>query len=178
MLPSLTNFEIDVLVNTAGATPFYMGCYSKDTLACQGPKEKFAIVNHENENQNGSHWTLVYACKNQPNIYCFDSMGSPPPTEVLKWARKCKKKYNKDIVYSALQLQPVGTNSCGWFCLYVAVHLLRDWSMQKILSEFTVQPNLNEHMLFRFFEQTFKNMDKIRSMAHTLYLESNSSSSS
>jgi hypothetical protein len=165
MLPRLSNFEVDELISQAGIEKNYLGCIAKDILAKQKAQAKFAVINNNNSDQSGSHWTAIYACTNQPHVICFDSMGGPPAEEILKFARKCKKKYNKEITYQSIQLQQLGSDSCGWYCIYVLAHLARGYSLDSILSEFSPSPTLNETLLAKFFQPVILNFHHIRSKA-------------
>jgi hypothetical protein len=165
MLPRLSNFELDEIIQQAGISKDFMGCFPKNLLAKQKAQAKFAIVNNHNANQSGSHWTAIYACSNQPAIICFDSMGAPPAEEILKFARKCAKKFNKPITYQSIQVQQLASDSCGWFCVYVLAHLKAGYDYSTIMTEFSQNPILNETLLARFFKVTLQNFHTIQAKA-------------
>lgn len=69
------------------------------------------VINLENHNQPGSHWTaLILSAKNC--IY-FDSFGMPPPEKVYRFL---EKKYGK-VLFSKTEIQDMDSTFCGYFCL-------------------------------------------------------------
>ena len=69
------------------------------------------IVNLENHNQPGSHWTaLILAPK---NCLYFDSFGMPPPEKIYNFL---EKKYKK-VDFSRKEIQDMDSTLCGYFCL-------------------------------------------------------------
>ena len=77
------------------------------------PKSGNYIVNLDNSDGNGSHWTaliLTQTCA----IY-FDSFGQPMPQSILRFIRKYSKSCK--IIYSRNQIQALDSVFCGWYCL-------------------------------------------------------------
>ena len=69
------------------------------------------IINLENHNQGGSHWTaLILGKKNC--LYC-DSFGMPPPEQLYLFL---EKKYKK-VDFSRKEIQDMDSTLCGYFCL-------------------------------------------------------------
>jgi len=69
------------------------------------------IINLENHNQQGSHWTaLIMSAK---NCLYFDSFGMPPPEAVYQFL---EKKYGK-VPFSKMEIQDMDSSFCGYFCL-------------------------------------------------------------
>jgi hypothetical protein len=69
------------------------------------------IINLENHNQGGSHWTaLILGKKNC--LYC-DSFGMPPPELLYLFL---EKKYKK-VDFSRKEIQDMDSTLCGYFCL-------------------------------------------------------------
>ena len=70
------------------------------------------IINLENHNQGGSHWTaLILGKKNC--LYC-DSFGMPPPEQLYLFL---EKKYKKEVDFSRREIQDMDSTLCGYFCL-------------------------------------------------------------
>lgn len=111
-LPELSNFDID---HYYIKNPFYGGCFSKDVLPMK-LQNKFYIVNLANNNKPGTHWVLLYNVSPTIVIY-FDPMGVPyAPTEVVLRMKETKKH----MQYSIYDVQAFKSESCGYYCCYVA----------------------------------------------------------
>jgi len=140
----------------------YLGCFSKDELKKQKPYCKFAVVNNADENKTGTHWVCFYACKNQPDIYFFDSMGCPPAEDIQKYLQKVSKKTKKNIVINTMQLQALGTDSCGWFCLFVLTHLAAGHPWKDVLGVFTTNPTWDEKLLYNYYKDSIAVMESLK----------------
>jgi len=69
------------------------------------------VINLENHNQAGSHWTaLIMTGK---NCLYFDSFGMPPPEMIYRFL---EKKYGK-VPFSKDEIQDMNSSFCGYFCL-------------------------------------------------------------
>lgn len=143
-LKELSNDDIDRCF--AGDSD-YGGCFSKDRL----PKSlgsKFYVVNMQDEEKgNGTHWTMVYDCKPSEVIY-MDSMGEVPPQSVKKLMNKTRKKQ----LINRFQLQPMGSSSCGWWCIAVAKALEKGVPMEDFILHFDMHdPEKNDKTLAALF---------------------------
>lgn len=152
-LRSLNNFEIDDIIAKSELKNFN-GCFMKDELSQIKPgKDSSTIINLNNSDQKGSHWVCIYAGQAQPEIIYFDSMGELPPMVVIRYLKKLSKKTKKPAVYTSMQLQTIGTESCGWWCIYVLTHLDKGYSMDEILNECNpCNTKINESLLSKFFQ--------------------------
>ena len=71
------------------------------------------IINLQNHNQKGSHWTALIMTKTDC-IY-MDSFGQPPPQEVEDFLKNKYKKEN--ITYNTMIIQDMKSTYCGYFCI-------------------------------------------------------------
>ena len=71
------------------------------------------IINLQNHNQKGSHWTALVMTKTDC-IY-MDSFGQPPPQEVEDFLKNKYKKEN--ISYNTMIIQDMNSTYCGYFCI-------------------------------------------------------------
>ena len=62
-------------------------------------------------NIDQKHWVAVWT--DDRHVYYFDSLAMPPPHDI-----------GADV-YSMVQLQPYGTRTCGWYCLWFLIHARR-----------------------------------------------------
>ena len=108
------------------------------------------VVNLENKNQDGSHWTaLIMAAK---NCVYFDSYGMPPPEKLYQFL---EKKYKK-VYFSKMEIQDMDSTFCGYFCLaflkFVETRrgslIQKLQSFQKLFKENTRE---NDGILEKFF---------------------------
>lgn len=145
-LEALSNQQID---NALSLYPSYGGCISKDILKLnEAKRNKFYVINLDDDKGPGTHWTCLYNC-NKDAIYYFDPFGAPPPERVCKFMRKSGKR---GMYYSDIDLQHVKASSCGWYCVYVLLQLLRGKQFIDILlGDFTLDTSKNEELLRKYF---------------------------
>jgi hypothetical protein len=145
MLPALSNIEIDRIFS---GEKRYLGTFAKNVIPKNlAAKEGALIINMNNNDQGGSHWTLIM--QNKKNTIYFDSFGVVPSVEVLAHM----KLRNKPMYYVDRQLQDLTSSSCGWFCMYFIDECIvkkRD-VLEVLLDDFTYDPNKNEKILRKAF---------------------------
>jgi hypothetical protein len=92
------------------------GIYMKDELE-DNLKEGNYIINLENSNQSGSHWTCFIKDKN--NIYYYDSFGVVFPQNQYYIFIK-----NVDnIYYNVSDDQNIDSTSCGWWSIALLFYM-------------------------------------------------------
>jgi hypothetical protein len=74
-------------------------------------KEGNYIINLENSNQSGSHWTCFIKFKN--DIFYYDSFGVVMPQNLFNIA----VKNNLNLYYIDKHDQNLDATSCGWWCV-------------------------------------------------------------
>jgi hypothetical protein len=111
------------------------------------------VINLQNHNQRGSHWTALVMTKSDC-IY-MDSFGQPPPQEVDDFLKNKYKKEN--INYNTMIIQDMKSDYCGYFCIAFLKSnkenknkgLLRKLNIfQNIFSTDTIK---NDKLLFKYF---------------------------
>ena len=98
-------------------------------------EEGFYIINLDNSNGNGTHWTSLFY--HPLNSYYFDSYGFVPPLEVEKKIRP--------YTYNDADIQDFNSEACGYYAL-AFIKFLYDKS--------------NKEVAFRQFLQLFKSNTK------------------
>ncbi len=117
-----SNIEIyelckDLIIN-------YRGCYMKDQLKNMKPLESETIIlNLNDSDQSGSHWTLIWKNGDQKIYFC--SYGSSPPQEVIDYL-------GKNIYTSDLQVQH-DDSSCALYSILVAYFLQENIPFEDII---------------------------------------------
>lgn len=109
-LKELSNYQINQFENSS---PHFGGCYSRDVLP--PIRNRFYIINLDSNSGPGTHWVLLYNCDPHTSYY-FDSYGMPPPQEIVE----AMKHSNKKRVFNDVDLQALGSDACGWWCMYIA----------------------------------------------------------
>ena len=98
-------------------------------------KDGFYIINLDNSNGNGTHWTSLYF--HPLNSYYFDSYGFVPPLEV--------EQKIKPYIYNDADIQDFDSKACGYYAL----------AFIKFLYDKT-----NKEVAFKEFLRQFKNNTK------------------
>lgn len=79
---------------------------------------KFYVLNLQNSWQDGSHWVLLSCLDRQ--IFYFDPYGYPPTKEVTQWIQRT----GRPCIFSEIDEQTYSSEACGYYCIFVAKHLL------------------------------------------------------
>ena len=108
---TLSNFDINNILKHLGVE--IIGIYAKDRLPAE-LKKGFYIINLNNHNEEGSHWTAFYY--NSPNysIY-FDAFGFPAPTII--------ENRIKPYIFNDRDIQAFNSTACGYFCIAFIYYL-------------------------------------------------------
>ena len=99
-----TTREIEAMAKKLKLVNFQ--CVMRDELKGKKPKNT--------SREPGSHYCCWY--KNGNNKYYFDSFGTVPPKEIIKYL-------GSPIMYSTYQIQQFNDTNCGEWCLYVLKEL-------------------------------------------------------
>lgn len=98
--------------------PNFRGIFMRDRLPEHVHKNECGIVNLDNNDGNGTHWT-AYWKQGSKAIY-YDSFGNlRPPIELIKYLN-CSIKYNHK------QDQSFNTVNCGHLCLQFLYNKVSD----------------------------------------------------
>ena len=111
------------------------------------------IINLQNHNQRGSHWTTLVMTKSDC-IY-MDSFGQPPPQEVDDFLKNKYKKEN--INYNTMIIQDMNSDYCGYFCIAFLKSNKENRNkglLQKLKTFqtiFSTDTKKNDKLLFKYF---------------------------
>lgn len=109
MLRGTSDREIDAFMNaikTHKGGPTWGGVFSNDEV--QPKKNKVYILNLENSDEPGSHWTLLY------NQHYFDSYGVAPTKRISQFVKS----------YSPSDFQGLSDEWCGHFAMYIGARII------------------------------------------------------
>jgi len=104
----------------------------RDELKGKAKSNECLILNMDDSNGNGTHWTCLFVNKNRS--YYFDSFGLPPPLEIVNYCS------NGDRLYSTFKIQKPHEVICGHYSIYVLYKLSHNFAFEDVLFEF-----INEH---------------------------------
>lgn len=128
----------------------YYGTISKDELPT--PRQfgnKFAVINMQDHDEgDGTHWVMLYNCSPSEVIY-FDSEGQVPPKSIEKFMDRTKKRKVKN----PYRIQELNTDTCGYYCIFVADLLQEGVPYGHVLSYFTNDPRTNEQRITQAWAQ-------------------------
>lgn len=140
---SLSNIQID---NYYRFQPLYCGTFSRTNLPKTIEKKGY-IVNLDSAENSGTHWLSISNI--DPNVcYYFDSYGI---VEIPIEIKKFMKTSNKPIICNHIDLQAINTESCGEFCIFALNCMMKGQSIDDVVSYFTSNPVINEHILLHQF---------------------------
>ncbi len=130
---TLTDHEINELAKELDL-PDYLGTLmSDDVIGFKPHANVCAVINLEPRSQGGTHWTSFAVINSQS--YYFDSYGTPPPDNLLKFL-KTEKEYAEGcgvIQSNAIVVQKPGSTNCGALSLFVLFYLTLGVDFEHIL---------------------------------------------
>jgi hypothetical protein len=97
--------------------------YSRDNVPspCQG---QCYVINLDDAGSAGTHWVCFYRHRRRDGtseiLYC-DSFGAPIPEE----QNRLFLKDHATVHWNRMQIQPVESILCGWYCLGFLLHCTR-----------------------------------------------------
>jgi len=120
-----------MMKDRSGNKTKFIGVFSKDELPDKLNENENLIINLDDHDGNGTHWTCIY---NDDGEYCqyFDSYGFPPPDLAINFMRTSNKK----IAYSTSQIQMSNSILCGYYCMYFINERDKGKSMYDIIYSF------------------------------------------
>jgi len=115
----LSNYDIIELANKLKINDLvFVGSQDLlNTIPKKMRKNKFYIINFDNESGAGNHWVCLstHMSKDRDPFYA-DSFGQPPPIKVHTFVSNLKPK---QLNYWDKQLQSLNSTICGWYCVLV-----------------------------------------------------------
>jgi hypothetical protein len=104
----------------------FNGVYPKDKLS-KPLKDGFYIINLDNSDGPGTHWTALYKINDGFSLY-YDSFGFPAPEEIEDLLHKYE--YNKK------QIQDIKSTSCGFYCIAFIKFMINKQDKMKAFNTF------------------------------------------
>lgn len=152
----LSNIDIEYLCKKFGVD--LVACLSKQELPIRKFKPGGYIINLDNIDGAGTHWTALFIKPDGLAIY-FDSFGCVYPLEVKQFCLKSKRIYN--VIWSQTQIQDIAQESCGYFCI-MFLHWIQsknkiknnqDFHLNKFINLFdTNNFHINDNILISYIK--------------------------
>ena len=129
---------------------FFKGAFPCDQVPLSRPKGVQAyIINTEPAGQVGEHWVALVLTKNC--CFYFDSFGE----QLLNLHVLTKLKNIGVLVYefSAKQIQPILSSSCGYYCAAFILSYKVGMSYTSFLDIFSNSLEKNDKICYKFLEK-------------------------
>ena len=152
----LTNIDIVQICKTLGIK--LNSVLSNDELNESMLKYNFAVIlNLENENQSGSHWTGLVNDASQKRMYYCDSYGMPPTERIYNMFLK----HNYEMFLNTKQFQSNSSELCGWYAMVFIVYLQKGKykinQMDSFIKLWNLKDlNLNDKTVKQIFSKLFQ----------------------
>lgn len=125
----------------------YSGTFASDTFKLQSNKEKQAfIINTADSTSSGVHWIALI--KTDAKCIFFDSFGLPIYTKSILQNLKHENIFN--YRYNSIQVQPMASNTCGYYCIAFILSFLNGFTYEKFLSFFFYDVSKNDKICYDF----------------------------
>lgn len=129
----------------------FVGIYSKDKLPLKTDvhKKTAYIINTAVSKSKGEHWILVFVHPEKRKVIWFDSFAEKPEyygKQFLKWLLS----FNLKIEVNQKLVQPVHSQYCGLYVLYVFFYLSRNLNFNTIIKRFSSNLIMNDYMVSNF----------------------------
>jgi len=124
--PPLHGFEFEQLFDKVEvARHFYAGVYSVDEIPKEIKTRQFVVVNLSPKSEPGTHW-FVISRSDQYLYEIFNSLGFESVDEL---APHLSFDSHADIVFNGERFQAKTSTSCGYFCVFYAIHRVLNYDM-------------------------------------------------
>lgn len=127
-MKALTNVQLEHVASTKlGIRGLYVVWTKPDLEAALDEMERFSFLNFFiwNDSPGGTHWVVVYIDRTTKTAYVFNPMGLPLDKPALD-ALKKRPNLVKNVVWNDAAVQASDSETCGHWCLYFIVHMIRN----------------------------------------------------
>lgn len=150
----LSNGELNTLALNNNLTGLHFkGVYAQNALPCPiafaKNKRSFAIINTENFENEGHHWTLLYS--DEYCVHYFCPLAQEPRPNVLNFLTA-----TGSFTVNALKLQADSSHLCGQFCLVFALLRLNGYTNNEVCKLFSARTlEKNDLVVLQIFQEHF-----------------------
>ena len=130
------------------------GVLASNQLPLKIKRPVLFVVNTDPSQKSGKHWTVFWFPKRGQAEF-FDSYGRSPSKVHHKFA-SFLKRHSRKYLYNRKRLQANGSNTCGPYCIYYAIHRTKGISLKTITHQFTKDWNENDRLIRRWISRLYK----------------------
>ena len=139
-MEALTTNNID---DVLGQYAIFKGTYPCDLVPISSNIEPQAfVVNTENSHSSGQHWIALIT--KQTKCWYFDSFGNELLNQDI--LRSLRNIGVEKYFLNCKQIQPVHSNSCGYFCIAFVLSFILGIKYEDFLSEFSENVDQNDRL--------------------------------
>jgi hypothetical protein len=110
----------------------FRGVITIDTLPKKIFKSECGVINYDRISGPGTHWVCYYNHPKSKFSEVMDSLGLPPPKEILNYLETS----GKDFLYNSSQIQANDSVLCGYYCVNYIIKRSKNISPYDILYKF------------------------------------------
>ena len=140
------------LKNHATTRPYFIGCFSANTIPYPENYPFALIANTDPDNMPGAHWVAFYA-DDDNQLEMFDSFGNSH--DAYPQFKYFVDKY-ETVKYNGVRLQQYFSSTCGYYCLMFVLFRCKKFSMEDIVHLFTDNHGNNDQVVTAFVNRTWK----------------------
>ena len=146
----------------------FKGVFPSDRLPTKIKQYPAALVTKvDPHDKPGSHWCAFYIDEHGQGEF-FDSYGQAPDRYSMEF-KQFLDRHCPTWTYNTKQLQSLGSNVCGHYCLYYLINRCQNISLDMILSRFSRNSRLNDSLVYQFIVKHFGYI--IRRVKHIVSLQ-------
>jgi len=136
----------------------FKGAFPSDVVLDQFETPFCIVINTDPSTEDGQHWTGLVV--GPVSIYFLDSYGrrfddSSFPPIFRSTLQKIAK--DKTVAFNGEVIQDIGSQACGYICLYVLHKLTLEHSIKKTFGIFSSDLKKNDRYVVQYFKDNFLN---------------------
>lgn len=127
----------NVLTQSSQTRDIFIGVYAANQILDIRLPETPAlfVVNNQVDTLPGQHWISFYYDPKLKYFEMFDSQGKNPEY-YHSWFKSIMVMNANHYKFQTRRLQETGTSTCGFFCIFYALHKSKGHSFENIVSLF------------------------------------------
>jgi len=135
---------------------YFAGIFSCNTVPEHlNMKRYFYIVNTAPSFTSGEHWILIFVDEDKTIV--FDSLANVSSFYSLCFKTFLKKLCSNSIlIANEIQIQSNTSSSCGVYCIYFAIELCKQYSINTVMRRFTANKLENDKNIKHWFQRYLK----------------------
>lgn len=126
----------------------FKGVFPCDSLPTNFSLPAVFVINLSPHDEPGTHWIALYISRSGDAFY-FDSFGMKPSNfHIIAFL----KMHTKTVDFNRKQLQHLSSNKCGRFCCVFIVSVLKNCSINSLISRFGLNLFVNDFIVENMYK--------------------------